>query len=477
MTLAEIAALVGGTVGGDPEAGSVQVTGPATVDSRAVPPGGLYVAVVGARSDGHDFTDDATTAGAAAALVSRPVAVAHVLVPDVMAALAVLAHDVLLRLVDRGGLTVVGLTGSSGKTSTKDLLAAVLETLGPTVATEASFNNELGVPLTVLRVDIETRFLVLEMGARGAGHIAALCRLAPPRIGAVLNVGAAHAAEFGTPDDTARAKSELVQALPARAAGGVAVLNADDHRVVAMSAVTTARVVTFGIDAAADVRATDVRLDGAARPSFLLHVGDHAPEPVSLPLHGAHHVSNALAAASVAVELGATPGQVAAALAAATPRSPWRMEVTERADGVTVINDAYNANPDSMRVALDAVSAMGAGRRRWAVLGEMLELGAASTVEHVRVGRLAHGSGARVLAVGAGARGVHEGALAHGAVEGEGSVLVADVPAALELLARSLAPGDLVLVKASRGAGLERVASGLLAPAGSTPGRSSDSAR
>ena len=230
------------------------------------------------------------------------------LVEDPVAALGRLARTVVDGLL-AGGLVVVGVTGSSGKTSTKDLLAAVLEPLGPTVAPVGSLNTEVGVPLTALGAEPATRFLVVEMGARGVGHIAELCRITPPQIGVVLNVGAAHAGEFGSPEATARAKSELVAALPDAADGGVAVLNADDPLVAAMAAVTSARVVRFGLAADADVRAEQVRLDGAGRPTFLLRAGDREPVEVTLPLHGAHHVSNALAAAAVALELGATAGR------------------------------------------------------------------------------------------------------------------------------------------------------------------------
>jgi UDP-N-acetylmuramoyl-tripeptide--D-alanyl-D-alanine ligase len=463
LRLAEVAELAGGVVGGgDPDA---LVTAPAAVDSRAVEPGGLFVAVPGQRLDRHDFTGQALAAGVAACMVTRPVAGSHVLVDDAVAALGRLARAVVDRLV-ADGLLVVGVTGSSGKTSTKDLMAQLLASAGPTVAPEGSLNTEVGVPLTVLRATAGTRHLVLEMGARGLGHVAELCQVAPPRVGVVLNVGTAHAGEFGSREVTARAKSELVQALPAAGEGGVAVLNADDPLVAPMASVTPARVVTVGAADGADVRATDVWLDERGRPSYLLRTPGHGPVPVTLPLHGAHHVANSLAAAAVALEAGLSPAEVADGLGRVTAASRWRMEVTDRADGVTVVNDAYNANPDSVKAALHALAAMAHGRRTWAVLGEMLELGAASAAEHEEVGRLARRSGVdRVVVVGEGARAVHVGAVAEGAVEGEESVVVADVPAALELLGSALRPGDVLLVKASRGAGLERVADGLLATA------------
>jgi UDP-N-acetylmuramoyl-tripeptide--D-alanyl-D-alanine ligase len=460
LRLAEVAELARGVVGAGGD--DTLVTAPPAADSRQTVPGGLFVAVRGERVDGHEYVEQALAGGAVASLVSRPVPGPHVLVDDPVAAVGRLARAVVDRLV-AGGLRVVGVTGSSGKTSTKDLLAHLLSAAGPTVAPAGSLNTEIGVPLTALRADADTRYLVVEMGARGAGHIAYLCDVTPPQVGVVLNVGSAHAGEFGGREATARAKAELVAALPAAAAGGVAVLNADDPLVAAMAADTAARVVTVGADAEADVRAGDVRLDERGRPTYVLQAAGGGPVPVTLPLHGAHHVANSLAAAAVALESGLRPAEVAALLGGVPPSSRWRMEVSERADGLLVVNDAYNANPDSVRAALAALGAMAAGRRTWAVLGEMLELGAASTAEHEEVGRLARRSGVdRLVVVGEGARAVHAGALAEGAVEGEESVVVADVPAALALLASAVRPGDVVLVKASRGVGLERVAEGLL---------------
>jgi UDP-N-acetylmuramoyl-tripeptide--D-alanyl-D-alanine ligase len=331
---------------------------------------------------------------------------------------------------------------------------------GPThtIAPPGSFNNEIGLPLTALRADGGTRFLVLELGARGAGHIRYLCEIAPPKVGVVLNVGLAHVGEFGSREAIAAAKGELVEALPV---AGVAVLNADDPAVAAMAERTGAHVVTFGLRDSAQIRAADVSLDAAGRPRFLL-VTPTGSAPVELPLHGEHHVSNALAAAAVASVLGMEPAAIAAALADATPRSRWRMEVTERPDGVTVVNDAYNANPDSMRAALRALMAIAGRRRSWAVLGEMRELGESSAAEHDAVGRLvADMKVSRVVVVGEGARATHAGALGAGRWEEE-PVYVPDAAEAVELLRRELRPADVVLVKASRAAGLERVALALL---------------
>ncbi len=452
LTLAEVAAAVGGVLHDVPD-GQARVTGEVELDSRRVGPGGLFVALAGARVDGHEHAAAAVAAGAVAVLAARPVGVPAVVVPDVTAALAALAHAVLDRLP---AVTVVGVTGSSGKTSTKDLLAQLLAELGPTVAPPGSFNNELGHPYTVLRATADTRYLVLEKSARGIGHVAWLTRIARPRIGVVLNVGSAHLGEFGSRENIALAKGELVEALPA---DGVAVLNADDPLVLAMASRTAARVVTVGLAPTADVRATDISLDALGTPSYTLVYGG-VSGPVTLAVHGAHQVGNSLAAAAVALELGMPPAAVAAALGRAQALSRWRMEVTERADGVLVVNDAYNANPESMAAALRALTTMARGRRSWAVLGPMGELGESADEEHRRVGRLTAELGVdRVVVVGPEAQPLHDAAR-------ENSVHVPDVAAAIALLERELQPEDVVLVKASRAAGLERVAVALAAPAG-----------
>jgi UDP-N-acetylmuramoyl-tripeptide--D-alanyl-D-alanine ligase len=458
LTLAEIVSATGGALhDGDPAA---MVIGPVVVDSRLAEPGSLFVAVKGEHTDGHEHAAAAVGSGATAVLAARPLGVPAVVVQDPVAGLARLARAVLDRLAD---VTVVGVTGSSGKTSTKDLMAAVLETAGPTVAAVGSFNNEIGVPLTVLAAGTGTRHLVVEMGARGRGHISYLCEIAPPGIGVVLNVGTAHAGEFGSREATAVAKRELVESLPS---DGVAVLNADDPLVLAMASVTSGRVLTFGTSPAADVRAERIEVDDQGRAGFDLLTPDGAAR-VRLRLHGLHHVSNALAAAAVAHLLGVPVERVAQAMADAIPRSRWRMEVVDRGDGVTVVNDAYNANPESVRAALETVASMSGGRRSWAVLGEMRELGAAAATEHAKVGTLAVRLGlSRVVAVGDGARGIsdaaRETAVPGTTYLGEEAVFVPDVDAALALLRAQVRPGDVVLVKASRAAGLERVAQGLL---------------
>ncbi|WP_431951362.1 UDP-N-acetylmuramoyl-tripeptide--D-alanyl-D-alanine ligase [Actinacidiphila sp. bgisy167] len=462
LTLAEVAQAVGGSIHdiSDP---TVPVTGSVEIDSRKVTPGGLFVAFQGERVDGHDYAEQAVAAGAVAVLASRPVGVPAVVVDDVQLALGALAAHVIERL----GATLVALTGSAGKTSTKDLTAQVLKRLAPTVWTPGSLNNEIGLPLTALRADASTRHLVLEMGARGIGHIRYLTDLTPPRIGVVLNVGTAHIGEFGGREQIAQAKGELVEALPEAAEGGIAVLNADDPLVRAMSSRTKARVVLFGESADADVRAENVRLNDRGQAVFTLTTPSGCRE-VTLRLYGEHHVSNALAAAAVARELGMPVDEIATALSEAGTLSRWRMEVVERPDGVTVVNDAYNANPDSVRAALRALAAMGRaaearGGRTWAVLGEMAELGEEALAEHDAVGRLAvRLNVSKLVAVGGQAAAwVQMGAYNEGSW-GEESVHVSDAEAAIDLLRRELRPGDVVLVKASRAVGLERVALALL---------------
>jgi UDP-N-acetylmuramoyl-tripeptide--D-alanyl-D-alanine ligase len=491
LPLEEIARITGARLDGGADPAAV-VDGPVVIDSRRAGPGGLFAAVAGERADGHDFAAAAIAAGAVAVLATRPCGAPALITDNVPAALARLAQEVVARLPQ---ITIAGITGSSGKTSTKDLTAQLVERLGPTVAPEGSWNNEFGFPLTVLRATRGTRYLVLELAARGAGHIASLCEIAPPRIGAVLNVGHAHTGEFGGIEQVARAKGELPAALPTAAAGGVAILNADDPRVMAMAARTEARVVTFGLAAisarptspadpvgpigpagptdpanhsstkAPDFAAAGIRLDDLGRASFTL-LTPAGSAPVRLSLHGAHHVPNALAAAAIAAELGLGPAETADALAAATARSGGRMEVRRSPAGVIVVNDAYNANPESVRAALEAVAHMARGRRSFAVLGQMAELGDESRASHEEIGALAAGTGVTgLIVVGKEAEPILDGALARNGAgtewRGE-AISVPDGPAAVAALRGRLADGDVVLVKASHAAGLERVAAQLL---------------
>ncbi|GAA4184932.1 UDP-N-acetylmuramoyl-tripeptide--D-alanyl-D-alanine ligase [Streptosporangium oxazolinicum] len=510
LPLARIAEITSGALAGmaDPRA---VVRGPVVTDSRAVEPGSLFVAIKGERVDGHDFAAQAVAAGAVAVLASRPVDAPAVIVGDTVAAMTGLATAVCAALP---ATTVIGLTGSAGKTTTKDLLARLTARIGPTVATAGSFNNEIGHPLTVLKSGEDTRYLVLELGARNAGHIAHLTRVAPPRIGVVLNVGTAHLGVFGGKEEIARAKGELVEALPAE---GVAVLNADDPLVAAMAGRTGARVTWYGRGEGAAVRAENVTVDERGRASFTLRTPSGAA-PVGLRLYGEHAVENALAAAAAAYELGLPVATIAEELSEAEPRSRWRMEVTDRADGVTVINDAYNANPDSMRAAFGTLDALAGDRRRFAVIAALRELGDESAALNEELGRLAGGAGLTGLfvvgpdadpvlagaeaAVQAGREGggrVPVGSAAYagaGGPPGDGAAgppgtgraarpspvaafgetsgagggapvatavsHAADAAQAGAELSALLAPGDVVLIKGPRASGLERVAAALL---------------
>lgn len=455
MTLGEVATVVGGRA--DPSDSAIRVTGPLAVDSRAVAPGGLFAALRGEHADGHDHAAAALAAGAAAVLCSRPVAGPRVQVEDVMAAMGRLAAHVARALPD---LTTIGITGSQGKTGVKDLVAQLLEGRAETVATEGSFNNELGLPITVTRATPSTRYLVAEMGARGRGHIAYLADIARPSVGVVLNVGTAHIGEFGGRPEIAAAKGELVEALPAE---GFAILNADDALVAAMAARTRARVVTFGRAAAADVRFGEVTLDALGRPAFALRVGSESAA-VSLRLTGAHQAANAAAATAVATCVGVPFADVAAALGALEPRSRWRMEVRESPAGVLVVNDAYNANPESTRAALDTLAAIARSRpggRAVAVLGDMRELGDRSGADHRDIGAAVAGLGvAHLVTVGPESQETATAAVAAGMAPDQVE-WCEDAAAAGRAASRVARRGDVVLVKASRAVGLETVAAAL----------------
>ncbi|MEU6709870.1 UDP-N-acetylmuramoyl-tripeptide--D-alanyl-D-alanine ligase [Nonomuraea sp. NPDC046802] len=446
MTLNKIAQVVGASLYDvrDPQA---LVTAPSAVDSREVVPGGLFAATVGTRVDGHDYAAGAIAAGAVAVLAARPVGVPALVVEDVQLAIGLLARHLLEHISP----TVIGLTGSVGKTTTKDLLAQVLERHAATVATDRSFNNELGLPLTVLRADATTRFLVLEMGAGRKGDLTYLTGLAPPRIGLVLNVGTAHMEHMGAgPADVAEAKGELVEALPA---DGFALLNADDPYVMGMAGRTRAQILLYGGSAEAQVRAEDVRMADRARTAFEL-VTPSGRAPVELDLIGEHQVSNALAAAAVATALGLGVAEIADGLNAARRRSAGRLEIVERPDGITVVNDAYNASPESMRAGLRAVKALAGTRRTVAVLGAMGQQADASRARHAEMGRLVADLRFDVLiAVGAG----DPLAMAEAAESSNQGVAVhttEDVTGALRLATALLEPGDVVFVKASSEIGL-----------------------
>jgi UDP-N-acetylmuramoyl-tripeptide--D-alanyl-D-alanine ligase len=447
LTLREIADLAGGSLGEGVDPGVV-VGAPATIDSRSVAVGGLFCAIEGANADGHDFALAAIEAGAVAVLASRPVPAPHVVVEDVTVALGKLAAAVAARLP----ATVIGITGSAGKTSVKDLLAQILESAGPTVSPAGSHNNELGVPLTILQADETTRFLVVEMGARGIGHIRALCQLVRPKVGVVVNVGAAHVGEFGSLEETARAKAELIEALPA---DGTAVLNGDDLRVAAMAARTDARVLRWGTTG-------DVRLVGSVRGIDGTVVGlehDGETHHIATGLIGDHVPANVAAAVTAALACSVAFADAATALAGVSPRSAHRMARHRRDDGVVVLDDTFNANPDAMAAALRTLATL-APAGRMAILGEMAEMGAASAQLHEGVGRLAAELGIEQLIV------VGEAAapMARGFEIGGGqAIVVGDVQAAVQAASARLPGTRLVLVKASRKVRLERVVDELLA--------------
>jgi UDP-N-acetylmuramoyl-tripeptide--D-alanyl-D-alanine ligase len=468
VTVDEIATVLGAQLSG-PGDTTAFVTA-LTADSRAVSTGALFVALRGEHADGHDFVTAATAAGAAASLTRHPVPGALCLVVvDPLVGLGRLSRYLIDR-ASAGGMQVIGITGSVGKTSTKDLLAQILERAGPTVAAVGNLNNELGVPLTVGRVDEQTRFLVAEMGARGIGHIAYLCDIAPPRVGVVLNVGQAHVGEFGGQAAIARAKGELVEALPL---DGWAVLNIDDPLVWSMRRRTPAQVLPWSTIQPLDegLWASELIGDASGRYSFALHDGrNDQSELVRLQVTGRHQVANAVAAAAAAVAVGVGLGQIAAALAVARPRSRWRMELRDRSDGVTVINDSYNANPDSMRAALTTLAELGrAGRHTWAVLGDMLELGETAAEEHAAIGRFAVESGVEhLVAIGEHAAHITSAAVAAGLPPSRAVQVTAKADAVV-VVTSDLGPGDVVLVKASRGLALDTVADEILSAVGPPP--------
>lgn len=451
--LSEVAAEVRGRVVPEDRGGIVVER--VTTDSRDELAGALFVALPGERHDGHDFVDAAFAAGALGAVVGRD---------GEWAGPVVRVGDPLEALLALGGAErdafagpVVGITGSSGKTCTKDFTAAVLASRYRVHASPRSFNTEVGVPLTILDASGDAEALILEMGSRGIGHIATLCRSARPTVGVVTNVGPAHVAMFGSREAIARAKGELVEALPA---DGVAVLNADDDAVAGFSERTRARVLTYGMRAQADVAATGVSLDADARAAFTLAFGGEEAR-VELGVPGEHMVSNALAAAGAGLALGVSAAECAVALKDARV-SGWRMEVHRRADGVRVVNDAYNANPASVTAALKAARWMARGTRCIAVLGEMAELGEATAQEHDHIGEQVARMGIEELVtVGEAARGIARAAVREGMESGHVRE-AADADDALAAARSLLRPGDVVLVKASRVAGLERLAAALL---------------
>lgn len=455
LSLSHIALVVSGDLhlAGDDTAETV-VSGVVDTDSRVMGPGGIFVAKPGETTDGHLFVGAARDAGAVLAIVERPVdvAITQIVVPDVVVALADLAREVVSRVRAGGGLSVVGITGSNGKTTTKNLLARILEEEGETVAPRASYNNEVGAPLTMLRVTEDTRYLVSEFGASGPGAIARLAGLVHPDISIVLMVGMAHAGGFGGIEGTFRAKSELVQALRP---GGLAVLNADDPRVAAMAPLAAERpadVRWFGRGASAEVRADDVEVTASGTSCRVTVDGETAP--LRLKVLGEHHVMNALAAIAAATALGVPLADCIARLETVELAERWRMQPLG-SERVRIINDAYNASPDSMSAALRTLAQItGPDERMVAVLGAMSELGEYAGEAHDRVGLLAVRLGIqRIVVVGAEARRLFLAAVGEGSWDGE-AVFFATADEAHDYLLTELRDGDRVLVKSSNSAGM-----------------------
>ncbi len=444
LTAGWIAGAVGGTLHGDP---AIEISS-VVKDSRDAAPGALYIAFGGERVDGHDYVTAARDEGAVLSLVTRPVSGDHIVVEDTERALGELAKAHLARLRERGSLRVVGITGSNGKTTTKDLLAAVVDGV---VATRGNLNNAIGLPLTVLRADADTDVLVLEMGADAAGDLAYLTGIAPLDVAVVLGVGAAHVGRYASREALAHEKASILAGL---VPGGVAVLNADDAIVARMASRVRgdASLITFGTSAEAQVRATGVELD-AGRASFAID-----GVQISLSLVGEHHVTNALAAFAVARALGVEPQDAAARIGAAGPASPHRMALTFREDGIRILDDSYNASPESMAAALKALKGIAGSGRSIAVLGAMRELGETSLDEHFRIGLLAVRLRIDLtLVVGDEAKAIYDSAVREGSW-GDEAAFVTTIDEAERYLNDVASEGDTILVKASHGADLWRLA-------------------
>lgn len=443
-----------------PESGGNPLVTGVSIDSRTIEPGDLFIAIPGARVDPHDLIPEAIERGACAVVVER--AIDEVEIPVLQVADAQLFLGALAHWYRTTQLTcsVLAITGSSGKTTTKDLLVQICQDSGATIGARGSFNTEVGVPLTILRADPETQYLILEMGMRGLGHIQYLVECADPDVGIVLNVGQAHLGMMARDKDIALAKSEMVSAINQSA---TAVVNIDDPACRAMTSLVTGRCVSFGESRDADVRLLEVSINRHGRPSFRLVFPDGThTAAIELQFVGEHMAMNAAAAAAAAWVVGIEPELIAERLKNAQPLSDMRMAVTQTAAGVTVINDAYNANPQSTRAALRALKAISATGRTWAVLGEMRELGPAGVELHDEIGRLAVRLDiSRLVCVGEGTKVMHLAASNEGSW-GQESIWLPDAASTIEHLRANLAPGDVVLVKASRSIGLEEVVEALL---------------
>ena len=459
LSLHEIAKVIGAELIG---AGQTQVTGSVETDSRLIKSGSLFVAKPGEVTDGHLFISQAITNGAVAAIVEHEVdeSINQLVVKDSVHALGLLAEFVVAEVKSKGTLQVIGVTGSNGKTTTKNMLREVLSIAGETVAPEESFNNEVGAPYSMLKISSDTKFLLVELGADGLGSIRYLANMCKPDIGVELKVGLAHAGEFGGIEVTENIKAELVEEL---SDSGIALLNIDDSRVANMASRTKAKVVGFGTNSEADYRATEINLD-IDGTSFIFNRPDGSQDPVQLQILGEHHVYNALAALSVGDLLGIDQKACIAALEKMNLAERWRMEKHVREDGLVVINDAYNASPESMRAALQTLAQLGrlSSKRTIAVLGEMAELGEFGAYEHDALGRIAVRLNlSQVVVVGQGAKLIHMGASQEGSWDGE-SKYFDEISEALAFLREMLTGEEIVLVKSSKSANLRYLGDDLL---------------
>ena len=448
MSLEEIAVAVSGEIyKGKPE---TLVSGVCDTDSRKIEPGGIFFAKLGESEDGHKYLVDAALSGAALAIVSTPkedLETDQIVVADTVAALSKLAEAVLNRVRASGQLKVVGITGSNGKTSTKNMLGAILGPKGKTVVPVASYNNEVGLPLTVLRIEQDTKFLVLELGAAGLGSIAKLASWTKPDIGVQLKVGMAHAGEFGGIEVTEKIKAEMMPFIQS-----TAILNFDDARVRGFE--FAGKRVGFGFSEDAQVRilSTQLTLEGT---KVVISIEGADPIAVQLKILGEHHAMNFAAALATAMELGVSPEDSAEAVSKLDAPERWRMQLIQSPDGFSVINDAYNASPDSMRSALQSLAVLGRqGNRTVAVLGYMAELGEYSAMEHDAIGRLVVRLNIdQLFVIGEEAKLIHMGAMQEGSWDGE-SQFIESISTAFEAIREKLLPGDVVLVKSSNVSGL-----------------------
>jgi UDP-N-acetylmuramoyl-tripeptide--D-alanyl-D-alanine ligase len=459
FSVKEIAEFVAGELKGQAQ---IQITGSVETDSRLCGPGSLFVAKPGVFTDGHEFIASAIERGAVAVIVERfiqGVSVPQIKVADSVSALGLLAMNVLSVIRAKTNLKVIGITGSNGKTTTKNMLKAILSRVGETIAPIESYNNEVGAPYSILQVTEKTKYLVVELGAGGFGTIKYLANISKPDIGVVLKVGLAHVGEFGSIENTAKIKSELVESL---APGAIAILNYDDGYVRAMAEKTKAKTLWFGTAAESDFRA-DAQAVSVNGTHFNLSWPDGQVSSVSLQILGEHHVLNALAAAAAAHTLGVSKSEIVAALEQMPLAERWRMETFHRGDGVIVINDAYNASPDSMKAALQTLAQIGRDKYRTiAILGEMAELGDFSRQEHDAIGRVAVRLNIdQLVVVGEGAKLIHMGAEQEGSWGGE-SKFFSEIDQALAYLRGMLRAGDLVLVKSSNSANLRKLGDDLV---------------